>query len=531
MPTILRPRLRLLAPLLLIALAGCGKHSSRDYMMSPASGAMAYDDTAPLEAGDESYAHVAENPFKRVTDDALSTFSIDVDTASYSNIRRFLEDGSLPPVDAVRIEEMINYFAYGYAEPTGPTPFAVQTEVASCPWNRDARIVQIGIKGKSIAPAAVPPRNLVFLLDVSGSMESPDKLPLLKRSLALLVNDMRPEDSVAIVVYAGASGVVLPPTRGNERDTIVAALDRLSAGGSTNGRAGIELAYALAQQNFRKDGINRVILATDGDFNVGTTSQGALEQLITQKRDSGVFLSVFGFGTGNVKDSTMEMLADKGNGNYAYIDGMQEARKVLVEEAGGTLVTIAKDVKIQVEWNPARVGAYRLIGYENRMLAHSDFNNDLKDAGEIGAGHTVTALYEILPPGAEGATPDVDALKYQKPVTVTTASDELMHVKLRYKAPTGDTSELISFPVPDSEQPIDAASSDLRFASAVALFGMKLRNSEFAKQYDFNAVHRLAETALGSDPNGHRRAMLGLVERAATLAGEPVRTVASTVAK
>jgi anti-sigma factor RsiW/uncharacterized protein YegL len=340
----------------------------------------------PDPTGGEVYQEAGTQGFVSTVEHPETTFSIDVDTASYSNVRRFLEDGSLPPADAVRIEEMLNYFGYAYAEPRGAEPFAVQTEIASCPWNPQARIVQIGVKGRSIAPAAVPPRSLVFLLDVSGSMMIGDKLPLLKRSLALLVSDLRPEDSVAIVVYAGASGVVLPPTSGREPGKILAALERLEAGGSTNGGAGIELAYALAQQSFRPGGINRVILATDGDFNVGTTSQGALERLIVKKRDSGVFLSVFGFGTGNLQDATMELLADKGNGNYAYIDSLQEARKVLVEQAGGTLVTIAKDVKIQVEWNPAKVGSYRLVGYENRMLEHRDFNDDKKDAGEIGAG-------------------------------------------------------------------------------------------------------------------------------------------------
>jgi Ca-activated chloride channel homolog len=518
--------------LALLSLSACGKRMSHDgYTASPsvmaASGA-----AAPMEAEGERYAKIDEGAFKRVADDALSTFSIDVDTASYSNVRRFLEDGSLPPIDAVRIEEMLNYFGYGYAEPAGKQPFAVQTEVAACPWNAEARLVQIGIKGRSLAPAAVPPRNLVFLLDVSGSMMMADKLPLLKRSLGLLVAELRPIDSVAIVVYAGASGVVLPPTTGDHRDEIVASLDRLEAGGSTNGGAGIELAYALAQQNFRKDGINRVILATDGDFNVGTTSQGALERLIEQKRTGGVYLSVFGFGTGNLNDATMEALADKGNGNYAYIDGMHEARKVLVEQAGGTLVTIARDVKIQVEWNPTRVGAYRLIGYENRMLAHSDFNDDQKDAGEIGAGHTVTALYEILPPTAAGAAPGVDPLKYQRPVTTAAAlGEELMQVKLRFKRPDSETSELVSFPVGDQSRSLDAASVDLRFAAAVALFGMKLRDSEYARGVGFATVRQLAESALGSDPNGHRRGMLALVDRAAALKGEPLQTSANVRAK
>jgi len=515
-----RPALPL--TVLVLALSACAKraghydHSTRS--MAPGMTA-AYGPTEAPDTSGEGYAAIQENAFKQVADDARSTFSVDVDTAAYSNVRRFLEDGSLPPADAVRIEEMINYFSYAYAEPRGPQPFAVQTEVAACPWNSQARLVQIGVKGRSIAPAAVPPRNLVFLLDVSGSMMAEDKLPLLKRSLTLLVAELRPEDSVAIVVYAGASGVVLPPTRGSERDAIVTALGQLEAGGSTNGGAGIELAYALAAQNFKAGAINRVILATDGDFNVGPSSQGALERLIEEKRKSGVFLSVFGFGTGNLQDATMELLADKGNGNYAYIDSLMEARKVLVEQAGGTLVTIAKDVKIQVEWNPARVGAYRLIGYENRVLAHSDFNDDKKDAGEIGAGHTVTALYEVLPPGA--AAPGVDPLKYQQAVaTPAAASDELMQVKLRFKRPESETCELLSFAVADRGGSLEAASSDLRFAAAVALFGMKLRGSQYAGTLGYAAARELAAGALGEDPNGHRRGMLALVDRAAALSGE-----------
>ncbi|MBZ5710851.1 vWA domain-containing protein [Nannocystis pusilla] len=481
---------------------------------------------APEAPNSESYAHIAENEFKRVADDPLSTFSIDVDTASYSNVRRFLEDGQLPPADAVRIEEMINYFTYAYPEPQAGQPFSVRTEVAACPWNDRARLVQIGIKGKSLAPTEIPPRNLVFLLDVSGSMASPDKLPLLQRSLALLVADIRPVDSVAIVVYAGAAGVVLEPT--SDRDRIVTALDGLHAGGSTNGGQGIEAAYVLAQRAFRKGGINRVILATDGDFNVGVSSEGELQRLIEAKRDSGIFLSVLGFGTGNIKDSTMEMLADKGNGNYAYIDSLQEARKVLVEQAGATLVTIAKDVKIQVEFNPIKVGAYRLIGYENRMLAHDEFNDDRKDAGEIGAGHTVTALYEVLPPGAEGALPDVDPLRYQQPRAVSAAgSAELMHVKLRYKLPEADDSLLLTMPVADPGTALDAASDDLRFAAAVAMFGMKLRNSEHARGVSYTQIRGLAEAALGPDLKGYRRGMLALLGLAAGKQGEPLDAPAS----
>ena len=357
--------------------------------------------SAPVaEADAEAYAHIVENAFARVTDHPQSTFSIDVDTASYSNARRFLEGGSLPPKDAIRVEEWVNYFSYDYPEPRGDAPFSIHSEVSVCPWNPDHRLVRLGIKGKTIAADKVPARNLVFLIDVSGSMQPENKLPLLKRGLAMLVRTLREQDHVAMVVYAGATGLVLPPTSGADQGRILAALEQLESGGSTNGGDGIRLAYAVAQRHFRKDAINRVILATDGDFNVGTTSHGDLTRLIEEKRQSGVFLTVLGFGEGNLKDSTMETLADKGNGNYAYIDSIAEARKVLVHEAGATLVTIAKDVKLQVEFNPARVSSYKLIGYENRLLAKEDFNDDRKDAGEIGAGHTVTALYEIVPAGA-----------------------------------------------------------------------------------------------------------------------------------
>jgi Ca-activated chloride channel family protein len=469
----------------------------------------------------EAYDHIAENDYKAVADDPLSTFSIDVDTASYSNTRRYLNDGSLPPADAVRIEEMINYFSYQYPQPQGDQPFSVTTEVSDCPWNPDARLVHVGLKGKTIATHKLPPRNLVFLLDVSGSMNDPRKLPLLKQSLKMLTGQLDGRDRVSIVVYAGASGVVLEPTSGNAQGEISDALSRLSAGGSTNGGAGIELAYKLAQRNFVKDGINRVILATDGDFNVGTTSRGELERLIEKKRKSGVFLSVLGFGTGNVKDSQMEMLADKGNGNYAYIDSAREANKVLVNEAGSTLVTIAKDVKIQVEFNPKQVASYRLVGYENRKLAHKDFNDDTKDAGEIGAGHTVTALYEVIP-ASQGAKTGVDALRYQHDRDATSAanSGELMLVKLRYKRPRGSRSKLISYTVRDTEVPLAKSSENFRFSAAVAEFGMLLRGSKHTKTGSFQQVKGLAKGAVGNDSHGYRQEFLALVNKAARLKGE-----------
>jgi len=493
--------------------------------------------SAPLERGaemnTENYAHVTENPFLSVRSQPLSTFSVDVDTASYSNSRRFLADGTLPPKDAIRIEEWVNYFAYDYAPPTGSAPFAVSTEVTSCPWNSAHRLVRIGIKGKEMRAENVPPRNLVFLLDVSGSMMSPDKLPLVKRGLALMTESLRPQDSIAIAVYAGSSGLVLPATSGRERGKILKALDSMEAGGSTNGGAGIQLAYAVAQQQFKTGGINRVILATDGDFNVGTTSNGELTRLIEDKRKSGVFLTVLGFGTGNTKDATMEMLADKGNGNYAYIDTLAEARKVLVREAGSTLVTIAKDVKLQVEMNPLKVASYKLIGYENRVLAKEDFNDDKKDAGEIGAGHTVTALYEIVPHGAPSpVAASVDALKYQAPgaPTPSASSAELMTVSVRYKPPQGDVSTKLSVVVPDQSKPIDQASDDYRFGVAVANAALVLRGSADVKQSSLETARALAAGAVGQDLHGDRREFLALLDQAKRLRG-PSQTALKTVAR
>jgi Ca-activated chloride channel family protein len=495
--------------------------------------------SAPLdrdrEMNTENYAHVTENPFLAVANQPLSTFSVDVDTASYSNSRRFLAGGTLPPKDAIRIEEWVNYFSYDYAKPTGNAPFAINTEVTSCPWNSAHKLVRIGIKGQEIREENVPPRNLVFLLDVSGSMMSPDKLPLVKRGLALMTDSLRPQDSIAIAVYAGNSGLVLPATSGRERGKILQALDSLEAGGSTNGGEGIQLAYSVAQQQFKKGGINRVILATDGDFNVGTTSEGELTRLIEAKRKSGVFLTVLGFGTGNTKDSTMEMLADKGNGNYAYIDTLSEARKVLVREAGSTLVTIAKDVKLQVEMNPLKVQSYKLIGYENRLLAKEDFNDDKKDAGEIGAGHTVTALYEIVPKGAAAPTlPTVDPLKYQAPgaPTPSAVSAELMTVSVRYKPPQSDVSRKFSVVVADASKPIEQASDDYRFGVAVANVALVLRGSQDVKQSSLDSARALAAGAVGQDLHGDRREFLAMVDEARRLRGSAGgQTVLKTVAR
>ena len=465
----------------------------------------------------EAYDRIDDNPFRRVTQDPLSTFSIDVDTASYANVRRFLNSGSLPPRDAVRIEELVNYFRFDYPQPVNGQPFSVTTEIAACPWNPAHRLALIGLQSQPLETDAVPARNLVFLLDVSGSMMPPDKLPLIKTAMRMLTDTLTERDRIAIVVYAGASGLVLPSTSGAHKHKIHEAIAALEAGGSTNGAAGITLAYQVAQEQFVKGGINRVILATDGDFNVGVTSQGDLTRLIEEKRASGIFLSVLGVGTGNVKDSTMEKLADRGNGNYAYLDSLHEARKVLIKEAGATLVTVAKDVKIQVEFNPQNVAAYRLIGYENRLLQNQDFNDDKKDAGEIGAGHTVTALYEIVPVGVAIETPNVDPLKYQRPTQATTSSaggDELMTVKLRYKAPDGDESRLMTVPVKNRTAELSA---NVGFAAAVAEFGMMLRQSEHRGASTYQDAAALARRFRGSDPDGYRAEFARLVELAQSM--------------
>ena len=470
----------------------------------------------------EAYGYRKDNDYQRVADHPLSTFSIDVDTASYANVRRFLNQGQRPPADAVRIEELVNYFSYNYAQPTGQTPFAASLEVASAPWAPEHRLVRIGLKGREVSDAARPQANLVFLLDVSGSMRSPNKLPLVKQSLRLLVDKLRPDDRVAIAVYAGSSGLALPSTPVSRKADILEAIERLEAGGSTNGAMGIHLAYDIAKANFVAGGVNRVILATDGDFNVGTTSEGELVRLVGEKAKGGVFLSVLGFGMGNLKDGTLEQIADKGNGNYAYIDSLAEARKALVEQAGGTLVTIAKDVKIQVEFNPAQVAAYRLIGYENRMLAKEDFNNDAVDAGEIGAGHTVTALYEVVPAGAElpTETPAVDELKYQKTEDrgrKTVVSGELLTVKVRYKEPAGDTSSKLEFPLRDAGLRFEDASQDFKFAAAVAGFGLALRDSPHKGSLTLADISAWGRAGLGSDAGGYRSEFLSLVEKAQAL--------------
>lgn len=476
----------------------------------------------------EGYDFIDENKFRSPQHAPLSTFSIDVDTASYSNVRRIINQGRDLPLDAVRIEELINYFPYDYEPPATEAgadpeetditklaehPFTVHAEVGPAPWAEEHQLVKIGLKGYEVEWDKRPPANLVFLLDVSGSMQSPQKLPLVVDSMKKLVAKLDGRDRVAIVVYAGASGLVLPSTTANNQETIMHAMEQLSAGGSTNGGQGIELAYAQAQEHFIDDGINRVILCTDGDFNVGVTDRGQLTRLIEDKAKSGVFLTVLGFGSGNLKDDMMETLSNKGNGNYAYIDSEKEARKVFSREAGGSMITIAKDVKIQVEFNPALVQAYRLVGYENRKLKDEDFNDDKVDAGELGSGHTVTAIYEIVPPGVEIDLPKVDELKYQTNTAPAGSADELMTVKLRYKWPKDDESNLLSVVVPPREVAFADTSDDFRFATAVAGWGMLLRDSEYKGDVTLDWVETTATNALGNDPGGYRDGFLELVEK------------------
>ena len=466
----------------------------------------------------EGYDRIYENEFMAVGANPLSTFGIDVDRASYSNVRRFIRSGQLPPADAVRIEELINYFTYDLPNPEGPDPFLVRTEVGPAPWNPMHRLVRIGIQGQRMDTEDLPPSNLVFLVDVSGSMQPANKLPLLKSALRMLVNQLRPQDRVAIVVYAGAAGLVLKPTSGTDKETILEALSRLEAGGSTAGGAGLRLAYDVARKHHMEGGNNRLILATDGDFNVGPSSDAEMIRLIEERRDQGTFLTVLGFGTGNLQDAKMEQLADHGNGNFAYIDSTHEAQKVLVQEFGGTLYTIAKDVKLQVEFNPARVQAYRLIGYENRMLAAEDFNDDRKDSGDLGAGHTVTALYEVIPTGVDTSTPirGLDELRYQRTAErVARESPEMLFVKLRYKDPNGSRSRLLSHAVRDVDV---VPSTDFTFAASVAAFGMVLRDSKYRGAADLAAVLRWARSSLGRDDEGYRREFIRMVEEAQRLA-------------
>lgn len=468
----------------------------------------------------EDYDNIVENKFLAATQNPLSTFSIDVDEAAYSNVRRYLENGSIPPAGAVRIEEMINYFDYNYQKPSNGDPFTVNTEISDCPWSPQHKLVHIGLQGKEIPVDNLPASNMVFLVDVSGSMDEPNKLPLVQASMNMLVDQLREKDKVAIVVYAGNAGLVLPSTSGINKIKIKEAIDNLEAGGSTAGGEGIKLAYKTARENFIKNGNNRIILATDGDFNVGPSSDDELVRIIEQERKSGVFLSVLGYGMGNYKDNKMQQLADKGNGNHSYIDNINEARKVLVNEFGSTLFTIAKDVKIQIEFNPAKVQAYRLVGYENRMLAAEDFNDDAKDAGELGSGHTVTALYEVIPVGVKDEfSKSVDPLKYQSSEKkVVSNTEEILTIKLRYKKPDEDVSKLITHSVIDNHTEMVRTSDNFRFSAAVAEFGLLLRSSEYKQQATYNQVISLAKAAKGADDNGYRAEFIKLVEAATSLA-------------
>ena len=482
------------------------------HKVMPIGSTMAWN--IPNHSNSEAYSEISENDFHLTQNESLSTFSIDVDRAAYSNVRRFINNGQLPPENAVRIEEMINYFDYEYDSPKGKDPVKMHTEVTKAPWNAEHQLLQIGVKAKDLEVENLPASNIVFLIDVSGSMSAANKLPLLKSSMKMLVQQMRKKDKVAIVVYAGAAGLVLESTSASERQTIFNAIDNLNAGGSTAGGAGINLAYKVALDNLVQDGNNRIVLATDGDFNVGASSDDDMERLIESKRNQGVFLTVLGFGMGNYKDSKMEILADKGNGNYTYIDNITEARKTLVNEFGGTMFTVAKDVKIQVEFNPANVAEYRLIGYENRMLNKEDFNNDKKDAGEIGVGHVVTALYEVVPFGKSSKR--VDQLKYQKQDNIEPAilSNELATVKLRYKEPDLEKSKLMVHTVDKSETRIVEASHNLKWSAAVAGFGMLLRDSDHVSEASYEDIIALAETAIGSDKEGYRRECLQLMKSA-----------------
>lgn len=467
----------------------------------------------------EEYGQFAENTFRSSIHDPLSTFSIDVDTASYSNIRRFIEQGCMPLKDAVRIEEMINYFTYDYPEPSGKDPFSITTEISEAPWNKKHQLVHIGLQGERKKMEELPANNLVFLIDVSGSMRTPNKLPLLKKSFKRLVDQLRENDRVSMVVYAGAAGLVLPPTSGSEKSKILDSLNQLDAGGSTAGGAGIKLAYETAKKNFIKNGNNRVILASDGDFNVGVSNTGNLIELVEKEKNSGIYLTILGFGRGNLKDHRMEQIADKGNGQYHYIDQMLEAKKVFGHELCSSLYTIAKDVKIQVEFNPAYVKAYRLIGYENRRLKKEDFNDDEKDAGDIGAGHSVTALYEIIPAGSDEDIREVDQLKYQNTESSSIANEngELLTVKFRYKRPEEQRSQLITMPLAATEKSLMNASNAFKFSAAVAEFGMLLKDSEFKGDASYDQVLQLANASRGDDSYGYRKQFVNLVKKSKEL--------------
>ncbi len=516
----------LLGAVFLFLYASCNQAenmNSRQLELSPvlAKTAPNAESSTIASATGEDYANIVENNFLAATDNPLSTFSVDVDEAAYSNVRRYLQNGSMPPAGAVRTEEMINYFDYDYKGPENDNPFSVNTETANCPWNSKHRLIHIGLKGKEIPAEDLPAVNIVFLVDVSGSMDEPNKLPYVQASMKMLADQLRKQDKMAIVAYAGEAGIILPATNGDQKSTLKEGISNMKAGGSTAGGEGIKLAYKIARENFLLNGNNRVILATDGDFNVGVSSEDELVRLIEKERESNIFLTVLGFGTGNYQDNKMQQLADKGNGNHAYIDNLNEAKKVLVKEFGSTLFTIAKDVKIQVEFNPKKVQSYRLIGYENRMLQKEDFNNDKKDAGEIGAGHTVTALYEVIPVGVKDEfTTGVDKLKYQTASANTFyTGNELMTIKLRYKKPEGNISKLIVKPVNDNSSSVENSSDNFRFSAAVASFGMLLRSSAYKQNTSYEKVIQLAASSTGKDANGYRSEFIQLVKAAEKIAG------------
>ena len=505
----------------MVDIADLQEHKTVAYEMNSVPQAVSVHGlTAPLpysydSENNEEYGSFAENRFKEAKSEPLSTFSLDVDAASYSNVRRMINQGEKPPKDAVRVEELINYFSYDYPNPTGKDPIGILTETQACPWNKQNLLVRIGVKAKEIPSENIPSSNFVFLIDVSGSMYSANRLPLVKSSLKLLTNNLRDKDRVSIVVYAGAAGEALPSTSGADKQKILEALDALNAGGSTAGGAGIELAYKVAQKNFIKNGNNRIILCTDGDFNVGVSSEKGLENLIEEKRQTGVYLTTLGDGMGNYKDNKLQILSQKGNGNHAYIDNLQEANRVLVQEFGSSMYAVAKDVKMQVEFNPAYVNAYRLVGYESRLLNKEDFNDDTKDAGELGAGHTVTAFYEIIPVGVKNPYGSVDELKYQKNTTSESdrgvKNNEMMTVKLRYKPLTGDNSLKMEIPVLISDKN-KTPSVDYTFASAVAMFGQLLKNSDFKGTATYDDVTALASKGFGEDKQGYRREFVRLAE-------------------
>ncbi len=485
----------------------------------PSSLVMEREEQPKEKFNTEEYTKIEENKFKDARENPLSTFSIDVDTASYTNIRRFITGNQMPPKDSVRIEEMINYFTYDYPEPTGEHPFSIVSEVSVCPWNTAHKLVHIGLQGKRLNYNDLKPCNLVFLVDSSGSMEDENKLPLLKKSLKLLLDGLDDKDRVAIVTYAGSAGLILPSTPASKKSDILNALERLEAGGSTAGGAGIELAYAVAKENLIKDGNNRVILCTDGDFNVGASSTGDMVRLIEEKRKDDIYLTICGFGMGNYKDGRMEEISKSGNGNYFYIDSILEAQKVFVKEMRANLFTIAKDVKIQVEFNPTKIKAYRLVGYENRVMANEDFNNDKKDAGELGAGHTVTALYELITADSSEEVNKAGALKYQETQIKKSAAGslEIMSVKLRYKPPKEEISKLIELVIVDPKIALEKTSDNFRFSAAIAGFGMLLRDSQFKGNLTYDAVSSLAKTSLGKDAEGYRAEFIRLVTTATLL--------------